>query len=167
MFLINRKNYEKILSFLRGNTFCRTAVKIVYGFLPLVIFAGYPVMLGFVWFLQPDKFLRILCIPALVFLIVTILRKAINRKRPYEKYKIPSLFGKSSSGESMPSRHTACAFIISMAALYAYTRVGCLFLALSILIAASRILSGVHYVGDVLAGAGISILFGIVFFFIL
>lgn len=156
-----------MLSFLQQNTFCRTAVKIIYSFLPFVIFVGYPLLLVFVWVLQPQKFLQILCVPAGVFLLVTILRKIINRKRPYEKYKTPSLFGKTSCGESMPSRHTASAFIISMAALYAYFYIGTAFLAISILIAASRILAGVHYVGDVLAGAGISILFGIIFFFIL
>lgn len=164
---MSRKNYEKAMNFFRKNTAAFTALKIVYKYLPLVIFASYPVMLICEWIFMREAFLKILCVPAGVFLLVTILRRLINEQRPYEKYGVPSLFGKTTKGKSMPSRHTASAFIISMAILYLNFCIGIIFLVISALIAASRILSGVHFVRDVAVGAAISVLCGIVFFFMI
>ena len=165
MFKINRKTYEKTMLFFSENKIRKNALKIIYDWLPVLIFFAYAVLLILAWFLYRNKFLKILFIPAGVFVLVTVLRKLINEPRPYERYGISSLFGKKTVGQSMPSRHTASAFIISMAILYVDFSFGITFLLISCLIAASRVLAGVHYVRDVLVGAVISFLFGAIFFF--
>ena len=166
MFKINKLKYEKTMCFFSQNKKLKNILKIMYDRLPVLIFLSYAVLLILAWFLYRNKFLKILFIPACVFVLVTVLRKLINEPRPYERYGISSLFGKKTVGQSMPSRHTASAFIISMAILYVNFSFGITFLLISCLIAASRVLAGVHYVRDVLVGAGISFLFGTIFFLI-
>lgn len=124
-------------------------------------------MLAYSLFWHKESFFKLLLVPAGVFAFVSVLRKLINEKRPYEKYGIPSVFNKTTKGQSMPSRHTASAFIIAMAILYVNFDLGVTALSVSFLIALSRILAGVHFMRDVFAGAGISILCGIIFIFLL
>lgn len=167
MFIINRKNYEKIIKYFKHNKKAKTLLEIIYKLLPLLIFISYPVLLVWVWIVQREMFLKILLLPACVFALVTVLRIIINEHRPYEKYGIPSVFNKKTVGKSMPSRHTASAFIISMSMLSVDLYLGITFLMISGIVAISRILSGVHYIRDVLVGAGISIVCGIIFIFLL
>lgn len=54
---------------------------------------------------------------------------------------------------SMPSGHTMVVFAVAAALLILYPRLRWLWLTLATLIAATRVLSGSHYPGDVIAGA--------------
>lgn len=67
----------------------------------------------------------------------------------------------------MPSRHTACAFIIAMAFMYVSIPLGIAYLIISTLIMISRVLAGVHFISDVIAGMAISLLYGYFSFFII
>ena len=106
-------------------------------------------------------------VPLGVFAGVTLLRVLVNETRPYERYGQPSVFHKTTKGKSFPSRHTACAFIIGMTFLFIHVPSGIAALATALLIAASRLLAGAHYVHDVAAGMAISVLCGVLFLFIL
>lgn len=163
MFVINKKNYTLITDYFKNNKTAKAILKILYKLLPSVIFISYPLMLIYLFIWQRKDFLISTFVPAVVFILVTILRKLINRQRPYEKYNIPSVFEKDTLGQSMPSRHTASAFIISLAILNLNIYLGIIFLVFSFLIALSRLLAGVHFISDVLAGAVISLLFSIIF----
>ena len=98
--------------------------------------------------------------PALAFILVTALRKIINRPRPFEVYGIASLVSHG-KGESFPSRHTASALIIAFALGGIWPFFRPLFFTLACLVALSRLLTGVHYLTDVLAGAAISLFIGL------
>lgn len=167
MFKINRKNYEKTMQFFSHNKYCRLILKIIYKYLPMLIFIGYPILITYVFFAERNEFLKVTLAPFGVFVFVTTLRKLINEQRPYEKYDISSVFNKKTQGQSMPSRHTASAFIIAMTFLYINFFVGITALAIAVLIGLSRILAGVHFVRDVLVGAGIAVIAGIVFLFLI
>lgn len=67
----------------------------------------------------------------------------------------------------MPSRHTACAFIIAMTFMYVSIPLGIAYLIISALIMISRVLAGVHFISDVIAGMAISLLYGYFSFFII
>ena len=164
---INRKNYERTMQFFEKNKFCRQALKIIYKYLPIVLFIAYPLLIGYVFFAKRSDIFKVILVPFGVFVTVTILRKIINEKRPYQRYNIPSLFNKTRSGQSMPSRHTACAFIIAMTILYINSVSGIIALLIATLIALSRVFAGVHYVRDVFAGMCISVGAGIIFFFLI
>lgn len=103
-------------------------------------------------------------VPALGFILLTIVRKWINQPRPYETWGIVPLLDKDSSGNSMPSRHVFSATIISMACLHANLSAGLILLVLSALLGLVRVLGGVHYPKDVLVGYTCGLLWGILFF---
>ncbi len=98
---------------------------------------------------------------------VCVLLAAPNEQRPYERYGKPSVFNKTTKGKSFPSRHTASAFIIAMAFMYESTPLGIAAMVISLLIEISRILSGAHYIHDVVAGMTFSVIAGYVFFFLI
>ena len=103
-------------------------------------------------------------VPALGFVLLTLVRKWINQPRPYETWRIAPLLDKDSSGHSMPSRHIFSATIISMACLHANLPVGLILLVFSALLGFVRVLGGVHYSKDVLVGYACGLLWGILFF---
>lgn len=103
-------------------------------------------------------------VPALGFILLTIVRKWINQPRPYETWGIVPLLEKDSSGNSMPSRHVFSATIISMACLHANLSAGLILLVLSALLGLVRVLGGVHYPKDVLVGYACGLIWGILFF---
>ena len=127
---------------------------------------AYMVLLGTSFMskgLGQDLYAYIL-VPALGFVLLTLIRKWINQPRPYEAWEIIPLLDKDSSGNSMPSRHVFSATIISMACLHANLPVGLILLVLSALLGLVRVLGGVHYPKDVLAGYACGLLWGILFF---
>ena len=103
-------------------------------------------------------------VPALGFVLLTLVRKWINQPRPYETWGIVPLLDKDSSGNSMPSRHVFSATIISMACLHASLTIGIIWLVLSAFLGLVRVLGGVHYPKDVLVGYACGLLWGILFF---
>ena len=103
-------------------------------------------------------------VPALGFVLLTLVRKWINQPRPYETWEIVPLLDKDSSGHSMPSRHVFSATIISMACLHANLPLGLVLLVFSALLGLVRVLWGVHYSKDVLVGYACGLLWGILFF---
>lgn len=103
-------------------------------------------------------------IPASGFVILSFLRKKINAPRPYEVWKIVPLLDRDSSGQSMPSRHVFSATIISMACLHASLSVGVILLVLSALLGLVRVLGGVHFPKDVVAGYICALVWGVLFF---
>ncbi len=164
---MNEIKYKKMLEYIKEKKFAFGLLNILYKWLPLVMFICYPVMLLIKALQEVDKnFIIMLCVPAGMLVLVTVLRKLINRRRPYEKFSTPPLFERDGKGESFPSRHTASAFIIAISGFVLNVWLGALLLIVAALIGATRVLSGVHYISDVLAGGALSIAVGSLFFII-
>lgn len=82
--------------------------------------------------------------------------------RPFKLYNfIPSTFTIPSGNSSFPSIHSAVAFAIAVSIWNHNKKLGNRFLVLAVLVAAGRVLSGVHYLHDVIAGALIGVVIGI------
>ena len=106
-----------------------------------------------------------IAVPVIDLIFVTILRFLLDKPRPFEVYQIEPLT-KHSKGNSCPSRHTASAFIIGMACLYVNIPFGVLTLCMACIVGATRVLCGLHFIRDVLIGAGISVVLGIIGFYV-
>lgn len=76
-----------------------------------------------------------------------------DRQRPFAAHPSAHVWGGRSHDPSFPSDHASAAFAIGFALFFFDRVVGGLFLAAALLIAAGRVIVGVHYPGDVAAGA--------------
>ena len=94
----------------------------------------------------------LLAVPAVVLVLGTALRRAINRPRPYETLGFTPLFPKDTKGQSLPSRHCFSAACIAVAAIPISPAAAAVLAGLAVVIALTRVLCGVHYISDVLVG---------------
>lgn len=166
---MNGAQYRSMSEYFSGTKKRSTTVKALHDVLPLVMYIFYPVQLialginnGF----TSEAFLRFTLIPLCTLIVVTVLRAIINAQRPYEKYDYTPVVSKKTHGKSFPSRHTVSAYIIAMAFLYIQPTIGIIMLAVATMIAIVRVISGVHFIRDVISGALIGILVGVLGFFI-
>lgn len=104
--------------------------------------------------------IKLLIFSAAPFVIVSIARRLINSKRPYEVYGFYESKPKEKAGRSFPSRHIFSAFLIAtLMCIYSPILAAVLFM-LGAILAASRVLLGIHFISDVVFGALIGILSG-------
>ncbi len=112
----------------------------------------------------------------LIFLLLAhiigecILKNIVKRFRPYHtyngfvvfmnyyKYSLPS-------GYSFPSGHTFCAFTSAVSITLYKKKLGFILIPFAILIGFSRIFIGAHYFSDVLTGAILGTLLGVLHYF--
>ncbi|MGN1276368.1 MAG: phosphatase PAP2 family protein [Floccifex sp.] len=131
--------------------------------LTLCMYIIYPCFLIYIW--NNPFLIKAICIPLISFILVSIVRKKINRPRPYEINNKTPIIKKDTKGQSMPSRHVFSSVIISMTILYIYPGFGIFLLILSAIEAFIRVIGGVHFISDVVAGYIIGILVGLLYFF--
>ena len=93
-----------------------------------------------------------------------VITRLYNRPRPYQTWDIQPLIKKDSLGKSFPSRHVFSATVIAMLALMINPWLGGTMLFLAAILAILRVLGGVHYPSDVLAGYVIGILVGLLLY---
>ena len=112
---------------------------------------------------------RAVLVPGVSFALVTALRKAVNAPRPYEVFGVAPVIPKDTQGNSFPSRHTFSIFVIAMTfrACCTLAWAGPVMLAAGVVLAAIRVVSGVHFPRDVVVGALCGVLAGWVGFWLL
>ena len=111
------------------------------------------------------RVVRALLVPAACFLVATVLRPMIGRTRPYDRFDAPPVGRyKRGKGRSMPSRHAASAAAIACAVIYAFPgTLSCVcMVALSVLIAALRVLTGQHYLNDAICAIAMSFILSLI-----
>lgn len=131
----------------------------------LLLTALFPLAYAFSWVYEiffgdanPKLLLWLFVLPALTLLIVSVLRLAVSRPRPYSKEgaNITPLLQKSARDtQSFPSRHTASAAVIATLLLRFFPVIGGLLLIASLALAYVRFALGWHYPSDLLAGLGV------------
>ena len=102
----------------------------------------------------------------LTLLVVTVLRLAIPRPRPYTEEGAgitPLVKKKGDSPNSFPSRHVACAAVITCVFFPHFPLVAALLFFFTLLLAFVRFALGLHYISDLLAGGGIGFIIGLAF----
>ena len=117
------------------------------------IYISYPLLLLLLVWKRDPRLVRLILVPGIAFILVSIFRNHINFPRPYELYNINQIIEKDSKGKSFPSRHVFSAFIIATSCLYISIKLGIILLLLATIIAIIRVLGGVHFIRDVLVGA--------------
>ena len=166
---MNGERYRELSEHFSETKARSTTIKALHDVLPFVMYIFYPlqlICLGIQHGFGSEVFLRFMLIPLCTLITVTALRAIINAPRPYEKYDYTPAVPKNTKGKSFPSRHTVSAFIIAMAFLYIDVKLGVIMLAVASVIGVVRVLAGVHFIRDVVSGAAVGVLVGVLGFFI-
>ena len=153
--------YQSMLFNIKKHPFLKNTFINFTRYIPVITFIIYPVVIIYLFFTNNPLLLETIIRPCIAFTVVTIFRKIINRKRPYETMDIIPL-SKHKQGESFPSRHTVSAFAIAFACLNVNVTLGGFMIILAIIIACTRILCGVHYLSDVISAIVIALIIALI-----
>jgi undecaprenyl-diphosphatase len=99
---------------------------------------------------------------ALGLLTNKVISSLWHRDRPYQTHHVAHVWGARKTDASFPSDHSSASFAIAVAVALIDPLAGAFFLVLAVLITVGRVVVGEHYPGDVLAGAAIGTLAGVV-----
>ena len=138
-----------------------------------VMYVAYPLLLVYLFFFGKYSSYfsvwRAALVPAVAFVLLTVVRAAINRPRPYEAFAVAPVIPKDTKGNSFPSRHVFSATMIALTFVLCspWMWLGIAFLIVAVLLAVVRVISGVHYVSDVIAGIVFAVLSALVGYIIL
>lgn len=135
--------------------------------LPCLLYASYPLLLIWLLLHQDIRFIRVLLAPGISFVLLSVFRDRYNAPRPYELLDIDPLIHKNTRGHSFPSRHVFSVSAIACAFWYICPPIGIVLLCCSALMAVIRVLGGVHFPRDVIAGFAIGVLSGVIGFLLL
>lgn len=160
---MKKDTYLKMTRPFRENAKMARSLHIINKIITYVMVALYMGLLAYYACNQDERLIRAIIVPLDSFIIVTVFRYMLNRKRPYEHFDIPPVIQKDTAGKSFPSRHVFSAFIIAMTYLCWSPLVwaGTVLLVLAASMAVVRVISGVHYISDVAAGAVCGIAAGV------
>ena len=162
--------YNKTVNFLESRPMLKKAVFLFNTLIPYFFGVAY-VLLWLYGAFEAEfgamDFLKIACAPAFTLMLVSVLRLAIEKDRPYTEMGagITPLKEKKEGGSSFPSRHLACAAVISMAFLPYLPIVGALLFLCAVGLGYTRFALGWHYPSDLFVGFAIGFVIGIVPFF--
>ena len=161
---MKNETYAAVMDWYKSHK--RTASLIIWSnrMITGLIYCLYPLLLVWLFLYRRQDLAGAILVPGVSFVLLSLFRKAVNRKRPYEVYGVPSLIPKDTQGNSFPSRHVFSIFVIAMTWLYLFPwkPAGMLLLAAGLLLAGLRVLAGVHFLSDVAAGALIGILSAVI-----
>ncbi len=153
------QQYNRISAPFRGERTVRT-ITLINKALTYLCYVAYPVLLAMLAIARDLRFWRVLVVPAVGFVLLSVVRKKINHPRPYQVLEIVPLIPKSTQGKSMPSRHLFCVYIIAASWFWVVPAVGIALAIGGIVMAAIRVIAGIHFPRDVLVGSLVGILLG-------
>ncbi len=158
--------YEKSMDWVErriGKERARMLVRVLTGLTAL----GYGMAVLELLLCRDRRIWPVLLVPAAGFILVSVMRNLYSAPRPYQVYGFTPILEKDTKGKSFPSRHVFSNAIIGMAVLSVDIPLGIVLLAAGFLLAVLRVMMGVHFPKDVIAGAGIGILAGLIGFYII
>ncbi len=157
-----KSKYEKALySVYKNDTLCEIMRISSY---VIVFLAVYAFISRIVLLIEksPLEIFELLIITGVPFLAVSILRRFINAPRPYELLEFYDKKPKSKAGRSFPSRHVFSIFIIGTVLIPWNAFIGVGLLLLGAALAVLRVFLGIHFIRDVVAGAIIGVVCGVI-----
>ena len=164
---MTEEQYRKFSEYFKANPrrafLLRATVKIMTGF----VFLAF---CGILLYLLMKREFRVAYETVLVcgvgFFACSILRYFIGAKRPYELYDIAPTLNRSKNGDSFPSRHVFSITMITIAAARVCPVLAVVLGIMTVILAALRIIGGVHFTRDVLFGAFLAVFWSLIGYWI-
>lgn len=158
--MMTQEQYEKLSAPFRRSPKAVRVLNQVNKVITAGVYAVYTIT-GIVLLLKKDPRAKAFLIPPAVgFAGVTVFRKLQNSPRPYQVWDIEPLIPRRKNGQSFPSRHTFSIFAIASTFLFLWPVIGTVLLLAGVVLAAARVIAGVHFAKDVAAGALCGLLTG-------
>ena len=163
---MKKETYIKMTQPFRDNPQMAKGLHIINRICTGSMYVLYPLLLVYLFWTKDEGLMQVFLVPAISFVILSLGRYVINRKRPYEKFEVPPVIPKDTKGKSFPSRHVFSASVIAMTFLIMspWMWLGGVLLGVTVVEAVVRVMSGVHYISDVVAGMAIGVLAGLIYF---
>ena len=158
---MNAEQYRAVIGWFNARPAAKKALRLVSRSAVALVYLLYLGMLAWLAWHRMGQLWPALVVPASAFVVGTLVRKLIDRPRPYTALGFTPLFPKDKTGQSMPSRHCFSAAAIAGTAWYVLPPLGAVLAVLGVLIAISRVVTGVHYISDVLAGLAFGSVFAV------
>ena len=150
---MNAETYERISKPIRSHPNGMKIINVLNKLTTSSVYLAHPISL-IILFINGDKrFWNVLLVPAISFILLSFFRKAVNAPRPYELLDIDPIIKKNTKGNSFPSRHVFSVFVIAMSLYYVWPSIGIVLMLIGIIISVIRVIGGVHFPRDVIAGA--------------
>jgi len=162
---MKKKDYEYMLRYINNHKIIKESLIILSTLSPILIIVSYCIVV-IVSFLNQTSLFKITLIPLITLLLVSLLRSLINKPRPFEEFDFQPLVAHS-IGKSFPSRHTACACIIALTFIYLQHPFSYIMIGVALVVALTRVLTGVHRISDVLVAILISSICGLLGFYVI
>lgn len=165
---MTKENYIKMTQPFREHPELARGLHILNKMCTGIMYAAYPVFILYLFLQKDTNLFRGIAVPGISFVLLSVFRAKYNRPRPYEKFDTPPVIKKDTKGNSFPSRHVFSATMIAMTFLLIspWTWLGGIFLLVSMLLAVVRVVSGVHYISDVIAGILVAVVSAVVGYFL-
>lgn len=154
--------YTGLNKFMWNHPFIKSCTHFTSRFCPYMVAIFYMLFLLKIYLDRPHNLLGLAAEQIAVFAITAILRIVIDRKRPSEKYDLTPIDGSKKTGHSFPSIHVAMSISIALSVLHFGPNMGLLLSTLAIAISLCRLLSGVHYLTDILASIAIAFIVNLI-----
>ncbi len=148
---MTKAQYEKISRPFRREK-RKKALLAVNKLLTIIGYTLYPLMVIYLFFTSFHKCICAVAVPGSGFVLLTAVRRMINRPRPYEALDIDPIIKKDTKGNSCPSRHVFSMTEIAVTAFLIHPALCGMLLFFSLCLAVIRVIGGVHYPTDVAAG---------------
>lgn len=132
-----------------------------------LVYLLYPAFLVLLFVRHDPRLLPAILVPGISFVLLSVFRHFYNAPRPYELCDFDPVIKKKSGGKSFPSRHVFSIFIIAMTLFWFNKAAGILIGFTGLVLAANRVMGGVHFIKDVVSGMLIAICCGILGFYII
>lgn len=161
---MQKEQLQRTFAWFRTKPWRLTALKAVNFFCTGFTYATFCIVVLYLALMRETVVVRLVLTCGISFVLLSLVRRVMNCPRPYEVYQLPPLLHKETQGKSFPSRHVFSICVIGTSMLYVLPPLGIVLLVLSALLAVARVVSGVHFVRDVVAGAIIGVLSAIVGF---
>lgn len=158
---MKKEEYERIFAAIKScpyGIFCVTLFGKLITWFTAVIYVMQSAFL--LWQGQYGRLAVVLAVPALSFMLVSLFRQKVNAKRPYELYGFIPLIPKETAGKSFPSRHVFSIFLIATTVFFLQCSMGIVLWVAGVCLAVIRVVTGVHFPRDVVAGAVLGVFCG-------
>lgn len=154
--------YTNINKFMWTHPFIKSCTHFLSRFCPYMVAIFYMLFLLKIYLDRPHNLFVLATEPIGVISTTLILRIIINRPRPSERYNLIPIDGSKKTGHSFPSIHVASSLSIALAVLRYGPNMGLLLFTLTICITIARLLSGVHFISDIIASIVIALVINLI-----